>query len=139
MATIAVMIASAVLNATALVGGSYLVKYLGGSKTDTERIRHDKALEKYQHDMGEWQKEQKRYQDWLGQQYLEKKQADENLQSTDEAFVLYSKAHPEFAHRLKNKPNFKNYYSPSSKQKQYEILYVAGGMLAAGYITAKYI
>ena len=139
MASIIMMGVAAVLFASANTGISYLAKYLDGKHIDTERIRHDKALEKYQHDMGEWEKEQKKYQDWLNQQYLNKKQADENLQSTDEAFVLYSKAHPEFAHRLKNKPNLKNYYSPSSKQKQYEILYVAGGMLAAGYITAKYI
>jgi len=135
MATIALLVGGAVLNATAFVGGNYLAKYFSGS--DAERIRHDKALEKYQHDMGEWQKEQKLYQDWLNEQYLEKKQADENLQSTDQAFILYSKAHPQ-AHTLQNKPEFSNYYSPSSTQKQYELLYVGGGMLAAGYAISKY-
>jgi len=129
MATIALMLGGAILNATAFVGGSYLAKSLSGE--DTERVRHDKALEKYQHDMGEWQKEQKLYQDWLNEQYIEKKQADENLQSTDQAFILYNK--------LQNKPNFKNYYSPSEKQKQYELLYVGGGMLGVGYLASKYL
>ena len=50
MATIAMMFGGAILNATAFVGGSYLAKYLSGDKTDAERIRHDKALEKYQKD-----------------------------------------------------------------------------------------
>jgi len=135
MATIALMLGGAVLNATAFIGGSYLAKALSGD--DTERIRHDKALEKYQHDMGEWQRQQKLYQDWLNEQYFEKKQADENLQSTDQAFILYNKAHP--SARLQDKPNFKNYYSPSEKQKQYELLYVGGGMLGTGYIVSKYI
>src|SRR6056300_1118705 len=104
MATIAMLIGGAVLNATAFVGGSYLAKFLSGKQTDAERVRHDKALEKYQHDMGEWQKEQKLYQDWLNEQYLEKKQADENLQSTDQAFILYSKAHTQVnTHTLQNK------------------------------------
>ena len=50
MATIALMIGGAILNATTFVGGSYLAKYFSGDKTDEERIRHDKALEKYQKD-----------------------------------------------------------------------------------------
>jgi len=137
MATIALMLGGAILNATAFVGGSYLAKSLSGE--DTERVRHDKALEKYQHDMGEWQKEQKLYQDWLNEQYIEKKQADENLQSTDQAFILYNKAHPSATLKLQNKPVFKNYYSPSEKQKQYELLYVGGGMLGTGYLVAKFL
>ena len=139
MATIAMLVGGAVLNATAFVGGSYLAKFFSGSNVDEERVRHDKALEKYQHDMIEWQKEQKLYQDWLNEQYIEKKQADENLQSTDQAFILYSKAHPQVAHKLQNKPVFKNYYSPSEKQKQYELIYVGGGMLGTGYLISKYL
>ena len=50
MASIALMLGGAVLNATTFIGGSYLAKFLIGGKTDTERIRHDKALEKYQKD-----------------------------------------------------------------------------------------
>jgi len=136
MATIAVMIGGAILNATAFVGGSYLGKFFSG--TDTEKIRHDKALEKYQNDMLEYQKQTKKYQDWLNDEYINKKQADENLQSTDEAFVLFSKAHPQLAVQLKNKPNFKNYYTPTDSQKQYELLYVGGGMLITGYAASKF-
>ena len=48
MAAIAIMVGGAILNATTFVGGSYLAKYLSGDKSDSERIRHDKAIEKYQ-------------------------------------------------------------------------------------------
>ena len=44
MASIAIMLGGAVLNASTFIGGSYLAKYLSGSKTDQERLRHDKAL-----------------------------------------------------------------------------------------------
>ena len=50
MASIAIMLGGAVLNASTFIGGSYLAKYLSGTKTDQERRRHDKALEKYQRD-----------------------------------------------------------------------------------------
>jgi len=88
--------------------------------------------------MGEWEKEQKMYQDWLNEQYIEKKQADENLQSTDEAFVLYNKAHPSVRLQM-GKPQWKKYHSPSEKQTLYELLYVGGGMLGAGYLVAKFL
>ena len=48
MVSVAFMIGGAILNATTFVGGSYLAKYLSGGSGDAERIRHDKALEKYQ-------------------------------------------------------------------------------------------
>ena len=41
------MLGGAVLNATTFIGRSYLAKYLSGGNTDQERVRHDKALEKY--------------------------------------------------------------------------------------------
>ena len=50
MASIAIMLGGAVLNATTFIGGSYLAKYLSGGNTDQERVRLDKALEKYQND-----------------------------------------------------------------------------------------
>ena len=43
MATIAMMVGGAILNATTFVGGSYLAKYLSGDKTDSEKydmIKH---------------------------------------------------------------------------------------------------
>ena len=48
MASIAIMIEGAIVNATAFVDGSYLAKFLtGGSNAEEERKRHDLAVEKY--------------------------------------------------------------------------------------------
>ena len=46
MASIAIMIGGAILNATTFVGGSYLAKYMSGDDAGVERKRHDLALEK---------------------------------------------------------------------------------------------
>ena len=48
MASIALMIGRAILNVMAFTGSMYLAKYFEGKHTDEERIRHDKALEKYE-------------------------------------------------------------------------------------------
>ena len=51
MASIAIMIGGAVLNAAAFTGGNYLAKYIvgeSGRAALAEKTRHDKALEDYQ-------------------------------------------------------------------------------------------
>lgn len=136
---VVMMIAGAVLNATAFTGSMYLAKSLDKKHEDQEKIRHDKALEAYQKQMGEYQKKRQAYQDWLNKEYLDKKQADENLDNTDQAFVLYKKAHPDINFDIDDKPQFGDYYKPSNKQKQYEMAYVGGGMLAVGYIASKFL
>jgi len=49
MASIAIMVGGAVLNATAFIGGNYLARALGGGDKAAlaEKVRHDKALEDY--------------------------------------------------------------------------------------------
>ena len=123
------MFGGAVLNATAFVGGSYLAKYLSGDKTDTEKIRHDKALEKYQKDYAAFQENRQKLIDWKVQQKDEKYQASKNISNTDEQFELYSGSLDE--------PKFSDYYRPSSNQKTGEMLYVGVGMLALGYAASK--
>ena len=50
MASPAIMIGGALINATAFVGGSYIAKYLSGDQNsaEEEKKRHDLAVEKYQ-------------------------------------------------------------------------------------------
>ena len=123
------MFGGAILNATAFVGGSYLAKYLSGDKTDTEKIRHDKALEKYQKDYATFQENRQKLIDWKVQQKDEKYQASKNISNTDEALKLYSQMH---------EPKFADYYRPSENQKMGEMVYVGGGMLALGYMASKF-
>jgi 2-polyprenyl-6-methoxyphenol hydroxylase-like FAD-dependent oxidoreductase len=133
---VVMMVAGAVLNATAFTGSMYLAKSLDKQHEDQERIRHDKALEAYQKQMGDYEKKRQAYQDWLTKEYTDKKQADENLNSTDQALSLYRKTHPDIDF---NKPQFSDFYKPSSKQKQYEMMYVGGGMLGVGYVASKFL
>jgi len=50
MASIAIMVGGALLNAAAFIGGNYLARSLGGGDKAAleEKKRHDKALEAYQ-------------------------------------------------------------------------------------------
>ena len=67
MATIAIMLGGAVLNATAFIGGNYLAKVISGSSSaelQLERERHDKAMEKFQKDYAAHQEKRMAYIDF---------------------------------------------------------------------------
>ena len=66
MASIALMIGGAIINATTFVGGSYLAKYLSGSSySDEEKKRHDPAVEKYQKEYEKYEENRAKFNDWI--------------------------------------------------------------------------
>ena len=68
MASIAIMIGGAVLNAAAFTGGNYLAKYIAGDSGQAalaEKTRHDKALEAYQNAMEKYTRERTQLLDWI--------------------------------------------------------------------------
>ena len=132
MASIAIMIGGAILNATTFVGGSYLAKYMSGDDLGAERKRHDLALEKYERDYQTWQKSRQRVMDWYSQRRDKQDIAARDLSNTDEALKLYNKVHSQ-----DNEPNFNDYYKPSNSQKTGEIVYVSAGMLGIVYLASK--
>ena len=116
MASIAIMLGGAVLNATTFIGGSYLAKYLSGGNTNQERVRHDKALEKYQKDYSKYEENRQRLLDWVDANRHNDAIASQNLSNTDESLKLYNRTHlDEYLHL--NEPIFHDYYCPSNDQK----------------------
>ena len=78
MATVAIMVGGAVLNAATFIGGNYLAKYLSGDSGQAaldEKKRHDLALEKYQRDYAQYQKDRTQLLDWVAEQDREKNKA----------------------------------------------------------------
>ena len=91
MASIAIMIGGAVLNAAAFTGGNYLAKYIAGDSGKAalaEKTRHDKALEAYQNAMEKYTRERTQLLDWVETNREVKAQADQNFTNTDYAFKL---------------------------------------------------
>ncbi|PFX18657.1 hypothetical protein AWC38_SpisGene16954 [Stylophora pistillata] len=118
MASIAIMIGGALINATALVGGSYLAKYLRGDKNsvEEEKKRHDLAVEKYQAAYEKYQENRTKLLDWIAANNRIKKETNQNFVDTDYALKLYNEAHSEELDMKKS--HFSNFYKPSTQQKQ---------------------
>ena len=142
MASIAIMIGGAVLNATAFTGGNYLAKNLAGDDGKAalaEKTRHDKAMEDYQNAMEKYNQEHTQLLDWIETNREIKAQADQNFTNTDYAFKLYNQAHPDYKLSQPKKPIFSDMYQPSELQKQGELLFVGGGALALGYAAFRFL
>ena len=142
MASIAIMIGGAVLNAAAFTGGNYLVKYIAGDSGQAalaEKTRHDKALEAYQAAMETYTHEPTQLLDWIETNREIKAQGNQNFTNTDYTFKLYNQAHPDYKLTLPTAPKFSDMYQPSELQKQGELLFVGGGTLARGYAAFRFL
>ena len=137
MATVAMMLGGAVLNATTFIGASYLAKYFSGDDASIEKKRHDKALEKYQKDYAKYQENREKLLDWQEQNRENNAIASQNFEDTDEAFKLYNLTHQDKINITK--PVFSDYYRPSKDQKFYEMIYVGGGMALVSFVAARFL
>ena len=138
MASIALMIGGAIINATNFVGGSYLAKYLSGSSdSDEEKKRHDLAVEKYQKEYEEYEENRAKLNYWIMTNDRIKDEAKENFKNTDYALKLYNKIHQDDLSL--REPQFSDFYQPSAQQKQGEIIYVGASALAIGFAASYFI
>ena len=135
------MVGAAVLNAAAFIGGNYLARALGGDdKAALEEIeRHDKALEAYQAACAKYIRDRTKLLDWIETNAQIKAQAKQNFTNTDYAFKLYNQAHHEERMIPPKEPKFSDFYQPSERQKNGELLFVGTGALALGYAAFRFL
>ena len=141
MATIAIMVGGAVLNAATFIGGNYLAKALSGDSGQAaldEKKRHDLALENYQRDYAQYQKDRTQLLDWVAEQDREKNQAFHDFQNTDQALALCNQTHRAKV-ALPQEPKFSDYYKPSPQQKNGELLFIGASTLALGYAAFRFL
>lgn len=128
MATIALatMIGSAVVNATAFAGGSYIFHLIESGNAAEERKRHDVALETLNKQTATWNEARARHIDFLAEQRSKERRAKSDFIDMKYALHQYEKEN--------RKPVLSDFYSPSEKQKKYEQIYVAGGIVSSAAI-----
>jgi len=141
MASIAIMVGGAVLNAAAFIGGNYLARALGGGDKAAleEEEPHDRALEAYQAAYAKYTRDRTKLLDWIETNAEIKAQAKQNFINTDYAFKLYNKAHPDERIIPPKEPQFSDFYQPSEQQKNGELLFVGTEALALGYAAFRFL
>ena len=141
MASIAMMIGGAVVNALAFTGSSFLFSKLG-KKDDGERERHDHAVEQLAAAKDEWQQQRTRYMDYLRERLESKGLAVKKLASADDAMKYYNYitgSDETLPPQLQREPSLQDFYEPSDNQVNAEIAFVAGGTILIGFLAYRYL
>ena len=134
MATVALLVGGALVNALAFSGSNYLFSHLDSKGSDEERKRHDLAVEQVQEAQAAWAQRNTARLNWKNEQLSRQRDADKTFNEADEAFRKYYLATEKNPDPY---PQLSDYYTPSNAQKDREIAFVALGMTAVGLVAYK--
>lgn len=139
MATAAVIVGAAVVNAVAFTAGNALYDKFGRGDSSGERLRHDKAIENQQKAMADWNKKRAETLDWINKKVTEKNEARAEFDDVDRALEFYNETHPDGQITLPERPQFKDFYTPSHEQHYYEAFVAStlGGLV--GYLAFTFL
>ena len=128
MAGVALMAGSAIVNALAFSGSNYLFSKLKHGDADEERKRHDKAMEQLQTAKAAWSK---RRTEELDRQ----NHAVQTFHDVSAGLHEYNRITGKTLDLLGPEPQLSDFYTPSSAQKDREIVFIVLGMAATGLVT----
>ena len=141
MASVAMLVGGALVNALAFSGSNYLFSMLRSSGVDEERKRHDKAVEQLQAAQVEWSRKRTEHLDWINEELRRQNHAVQTFRSVDAAIREYSQVFGEAKGKMLNslgpEPQLSDFYMPSDEQKDREIAFVILGMAATGFVAYK--
>ena len=137
MATIAMLLGGATVNALAFSGSNYLFSMLQSSGIDEKGRRHGKAVEQLQATQEEWSKQRTERLDWINEELRHKGHAVQTFGDVDTAIHEYAQATGHKLDSLGSEPQLSDFYTPIGGQKNREITFVVVGMAATGLVAYK--
>src|SRR6185436_17250463 len=117
MATVAIMIGAAVVNAVAFVGVNALYDKFGRTDGSGERVRHDMAIEELQKANDEWNQKRLVTLDYINKKIREKNDARNAFDDIDKALEFYNETHPDGQIQLPERPTLEDFYTPMGEHK----------------------
>ena len=137
MASVAIMIGAAVVNAIAFTAGNALYDKFGRGDGSEERLRHDLALEAQQKSVAEWSQKRSETLDWINEKLRSKSDARIMFDDVDRALEFYNETHPDGSIVLPPRPQLNDFYTPSAEQSYYTLFFAAAGGGLIGFLGYK--
>ena len=133
------LIRGALVNALAFTGSSYLLHRLSADSIDTERKRHDAAIEALQKAQIEWAHKCQEQIDFINKQPRLERKAETKFTELNDAMREY---HELFGHELPplpRQPVLSDYYTLTDEQHHRELRFIALSMIGIGgvYIISR--
>lgn len=135
MASVAMLVGGALVNALAFSGSNYLFSMLRSSGVDEERKRHDKAVEQLQAAQAKWSRKRTERLDWINEELRRQGHAVQTFHDVDVAIREYAQVTGKQLDPLGQEPTLTDFYTPSDDQKDREIAFVILGMAATGLVA----
>ena len=132
MASIAMLIGGALANTLAFTGSSYLFSRLSKDSIDTERNRHDLAIEQLEKVQIEWVHKRQERIDFLNKQFRFETKAETIFTELNDEMREY---HELFGHEppsLPREPVLSDYYTLSNEQHDRELAFITLSMVGIG-------
>jgi len=136
MASVAIMVGAAIVNAIAFMAGNALYDKYGRGDEAEERLKH-KATEELQKASVEWNKKRSEQLDWINSKLREKNVARAVFDDVDKALDFYNETYSDGQVIIPERPKLENFYQPSVEQHYYQVFIATVGGLAIGYTTYK--
>lgn len=131
MASLAMMIGGAVVNALAFSGSNYMFSKL---ETNKERQRHNRAMEQLAAAQDAYEKQRLAQLDFINNKLKLQNHAAYTFKNVDDAIKEYYLVTGEDLQQLPP-PKLSDFYQPSEKQKLQEIAFIVVGMTAVYFIA----
>ena len=135
MASIALLVGGALVNALAFSGSNYLFSKLDHGDAAEERERHDNAMEQMHAARDAWSQKRTERLDRINKKLREQHQAVQDFHDVDAAWREYTRLTGETLGPLEPEPQLSDFYTPSSAQKDGEISFVIEGMVVTSLVT----
>lgn len=135
MASIAMLVGGALVNALAFSGSNYLFTMLRSSGVDEERKRHDEAIEQLQAAQAEWSRRRTERLDFINDELRRQGHAVQTFRDVDAAMRQYSQVTGHNINPLGPEPQLSDFYTPSDGQKDREFAFIILGMTAAAIVV----
>lgn len=137
MASVALLVGGALVNAVAFSGSNYLFSMLKNTGVDEERKRHDLAVEQLQAAQAEWSRQRTERLDWINEELRRQNHSVQTFRDVDAAIREYAQVTGQNLNPMGPEPQLSDFYTPSNEQKDREIAFVLLGMAATGLVAYK--
>ena len=134
MESVAMLIGGALANVLAFTGSSYLFNTLSKDSINTERKRHNVAIEKLQAAQIEWAYKHQQCIDFINNQLRLERKAETKFTELNDAIREY---HEVFGHEFRGapfpqEPVLSDFYTPTDEQHYRELGFIALSMIRIG-------
>ena len=120
------------INALAFSGSNFLFSRLSRESIDTERKRHDKAIEDLQRAQINWAKKRQERLDYINNQIIKERKAEKRFTDLNSAMQQYYVVTGMHLEPLPPKPVLSDFYVPSEDHHNRELVFITLSMIGMG-------